>query len=67
LTSRVITDLIVGALSTCNSQMLHQASRDEDMTNRVEEHPFERLKDYGKMRFESLNNLLLSLQEQSLF
>jgi len=61
LTLRVFVDLIVRALSSSNPQMPHQVSRDKDMANRTEKHPSERFKDCGKMRFESYNNLLLSL------
>jgi len=42
--------------------MIHQVSNEEDMTNETEWHPTEKLKDCGKIRFESRNDLILSLQ-----
>ena len=63
MTLRALADLIVEVLFVGNLPMIHQVSNDKDMTNKTEWHPFEKLKDCGKIRFESRDDLILSLQE----
>jgi len=52
---RTYVNLIVGVLSTSNLPMFHQVSSTEDMTSKTEEYPSKKLKDRGKIKFESHN------------
>jgi len=49
LTFKAFANLIVGVLFVGNPQMLHQVSRDEDITKRARKHSFKRFKCCGKM------------------
>jgi len=41
--------------------MVHQVSGNEDIMNRIVKYPFEELKDCGKIKFNSRNNLTFSM------
>jgi len=43
--------------------MFHSTSGGEDMSNKAKEYLSKRFKYWGKIRFESHNNLLLFMQE----
>jgi len=67
LTLRVFVDLIVIAVSTSTPYMSHKVLSNKDLTNKTLKYPSKEFRDYGKIRFESYDSLILSMHTSTFF